>query len=463
MSRNATAADAGRLFFPQARALGIDESSYSPAVLEKIVYAGTKHPSFAQGSEALRALAEMTVPTKQVERISEAMGRERVEQRDQAVRDFLALPLAKRCGSPIPNPPKLAVVEMDGGRLQIRENGRRDVPPAEPRTVEGERLTASDGLESDSPNSNDVGAEDCSESGERNGHWREDKIGLLMTMKSEVSETDPVPEIPRHFVDPLRILKLAREIKGGVVVSEPDLAKPGETLADKSKQDPPSRPRPLVRTTVATRRPAKQFGEILAQAAWSRGFMSAVRKAFVGDGASTNWTVHKRWFSDFTPILDFIHALSYIFASAMAGRAFRDGWDVYADWIQRVWSGRVEKVIEALAARQSELGEPEKGDKENSPRRVVAEALTYLRNNKERMRYDSYRKAGLPITSSHMESTVKLFNRRLKGTEKFWSEQGAESILQLRADFLSETDPLDAFWEERQANASGKRKYRRAS
>jgi hypothetical protein len=191
--------------------------------------------------------------------------------------------------------------------------------------------------------------------------------------------------------------------------------------------------------------------------------MSAVRKAFVGDGASTNWTVHKRWFSDFTPILDFIHALSYIFASAMAGRAFRDGWDVYADWIQRVWSGRVEKVIEALAARQSELGEPEKGDKENSPRRVVAEALTYLRNNKERMRYDSYRKAGLPITSSHMESTVKLFNRRLKGTEKFWSEQGAESILQLRADFLSETDPLDAFWEERQANASGKRKYRRAS
>ena len=61
--------------------------------------------------------------------------------------------------------------------------------------------------------------------------------------------------------------------------------------------------------------------------------------------------------------------------------------------------------------------------------RVVAEALTYLRNNKDRMRYDQYRKAGLPITSSHMESTVKMFNRRVKGTEKFWSENGAEADL----------------------------------
>ena len=88
--------------------------------------------------------------------------------------------------------------------------------------------------------------------------------------------------------------------------------------------------------------------------------------------------------------------------------------------------------------------------------------LIYLRNNAPRMVYPDYRKAGLPTTSSHMESTVKLFNRRVKGTEKFWSEEGAEAILQLRADFLSETDPLEQFWKDRQARATGRRSYRRS-
>src|SRR5918912_617967 len=125
----------------------------------------------------------------------------------------------------------------------------------------------------------------------------------------------------------------------------------------------------------------------------------------------------------------------------MAGRGFRAGWEVYVAWIQQVWQGCVEDVIAALALRQSELGMPAKDEAETSPRRVVAEALNYLRNQAPRMRYPAYRQAGLSITSSHMESMVKLINHRVKGTEKFWSEDGAEELLQLRADYLSETEP----------------------
>jgi hypothetical protein len=62
------------------------------------------------------------------------------------------------------------------------------------------------------------------------------------------------------------------------------------------------------------------------------------------------------------------------------------------------------------------------------------------------MKYDEYRRLGLPITSSHMESTVKRFNLRVKGTEKFWSERGAKALPQLRADYLSETEPVEKFW-----------------
>src|SRR5258707_11126220 len=88
-------------------------------------------------------------------------------------------------------------------------------------------------------------------------------------------------------------------------------------------------PKPKVRSMVATRRGAEQFGKILAQAAWSRGFAAAPRKAFVGDGSKTIWGIHKRWFSTYEAILDFIHALTYVFAAAMAGRKYLEGWDVY--------------------------------------------------------------------------------------------------------------------------------------
>jgi hypothetical protein len=413
--------------------------------LKTIVYAGTQLTSFAQGSAALEALGGLSVATKQVERITEKIGQERVEQRDEAVQAFLALPLMDRCKSPVANPPPestVATVMMDGGRIQILNRSKRD-----PDLIEAAN---------DNPP-------------ERNGHWREDKIGLLMTMTSKDSADDPCPKISENFIDPMRIFKLAREIKGHVGGAKDEstesLESEAESMSDAGQNTDANTttPKPRVRTMVATREPAERFGEILAWAAWARGFAAAGRKAFVADGASANWTIQKRWFRAYVAILDFIHALSYVFAAAMAGRGFRAGWEAYTTWIQQVWSGRVEEVIVALEVRQSELGAPEEADGETSPRRVVAEALTYLRNNKNRMRYDEYRKAGLPMTSSHMESTVKMFNRRVKGTEKFWSEEGAEAILQLRADHLSETEPLETFWENRQATATVRRHYRRTA
>ena len=62
-----------------------------------------------------------------------------------------------------------------------------------------------------------------------------------------------------------------------------------------------------------------------------------------------------------------------------------------------------------------------------------------------------------------MESAVKQINQRVKGTEKFWTEQGAEAMLQLRADLRSDDQPLDAFWQRRQQQTSGQRPYRRVA
>jgi hypothetical protein len=62
-----------------------------------------------------------------------------------------------------------------------------------------------------------------------------------------------------------------------------------------------------------------------------------------------------------------------------------------------------------------------------------------------------------------VESVIKMINRRVKGSEKFWSEPGAEAILQLRADYLSETEIMSRFWLEREAQVSYGRPYRRAA
>ena len=78
------------------------------------------------------------------------------------------------------------------------------------------------------------------------------------------------------------------------------------------------------------------------------------------------------------------------------------------------------------------------------------------------MKYAEYRKLGLPITSSHIESTIKQINRRVKGTEKFW-HAGAEPILQLAADHISETLDLDRFWSRRPSSLHTMRCYQSAA
>src|SRR5262249_57831030 len=98
-----------------------------------------------------------------------------------------------------------------------------------------------------------------------------------------------------------------------------------------------------------------------------------------------------------------------------------------------VWQGRVGQVLVALEARQAEVGLPEGDEPPTSPRQVVARALTYLRNQQGKMQYDAYRRQGLPLTSSLMESLVKQVNRRVKGTEKFLSQEGGEGVVQLAA------------------------------
>ena len=106
------------------------------------------------------------------------------------------------------------------------------------------------------------------------------------------------------------------------------------------------------------------------------------------------------------------------------------------------WQGRVGEVPEAGEAR-----------------RVLAEVVCYLGNNRGRMDYPRYRREGLPVTSSLVESLVGEFNARVKGREKFWNRpEGAEAILQVRAALLSEDDRLARHFAQRPGSPYRRRK-----
>lgn len=396
-----------------------------------MTYLGTKLPSFRDAHEALDVLLRTKIGLKRVERITERIGGERVAGREAEIVAWSQRTLTEKLAAPAGvKPPAVAAVLADGGRLQLRA--------ADPAAT---------------------------------SHWREYKAGVVHSLTSEVHEHDPCPAAPELFLQRERIDKLAREItqvaaRADTPASDhvPAGADSVETVlipAAELGSDGYPPPQVIDRDVVASRRDSRTFGQQLAMRAWSLGSFAAARKAFVGDGQNWLWTEWERHFKafGFVPILDFIHALTHVYSAAMAGRPEPAGWATYVRWITWVWQGQVTSVIAELAARQQELGPPTPEDGETSPRTLVSSTLTYLQNQQSRMNYPEYRRQGLPITSAHMESTVKLLNRRVKGSEKYWSDHGAEALLQLAADHLSTSQPLTEFWHNRPHRQTGYRTY----
>jgi hypothetical protein len=387
--------------------------SYSPSVHRKAVRASARQNSFEEAADSLRELAEVTISPRQLTRLAHAVGEQLKTSRDQQVQQLQEQQLAPA----VVTRPALAIVEVDGGRLQIRGEG------------EG------------------PGAHEAS--------WREDKVGFLATAARKTFDCDPEPDLPTCFRDPEYVEKLAREIGGvaslgtGETPLESNAGAPTSTSAkSEAAEEKEHVPELLVRTYVASTCSSEEFGPMVAAEAHKRTFGAASRGAFVGDGAHWIWGLKRLYFPDFEEIVDFLHGSTYLFAAARAAVAEpAQRWELVLKWEEACWKGKVAEVIAEIRTFREPLGpllqEAAEALPKDDPRKVLDTVLGYLDNNQHRRNYPRYRQEGLPITSSHIESTVKRFNRRVKGTEKSWGEEGAETILQLRAAFLSEDGRLE--------------------
>jgi len=417
---SATARPAVGIFFPQRLLLRLDSHGYSPAILEQIISAGAELKSFQLAQRMLAKLAGVHLCARHVGRLTEAIGQELCQYRDDQAAQ---LPLHSRRAEQAGYAPAVVAVEVDGGRIHTRAPG-------------------------------------CGR-GIHDPHWKEDKIACLLTLHSQPRSVDPHPEVPACFLDRPRVARLVQEISNqratsddplvlptaAVLPAVPDPAVP--TVAAPPPADPapatPKRwqPERLVRTCVATMHNSDTFGKLVASEAYQRHFYGATRRAFVADGSHYNWALQQRHFADFEPITDFIHVLSYVYAAAYA--TAQAGWATFERWLRACWRGKVAEVIAELNGwleAQAPLADGVVLAK-TEPREIARQTLGYLLNNAGRMDYPRYRCLGLPCVSAWMESLVKEFNYRVKGSEKFWCRgDNAEAILQARAAVLSEDERL---------------------
>jgi hypothetical protein len=393
------------------------------------VQAAGQVKSNAVAAKVLGTVGEIVISGQHVNRLTEEIGTELKEKRDRETEDYVH----HRREQPSEPAPELVAIALDGGRVLTRDPGHGR--------------------------------------GVHHKGWKEYKSACLLTLQGHIHAEDPHPQPPRCFLDAPEVDKLVREIQAHHGPREenelPQLAdlalgkeKPSAAPMSSSAQTadektwPPKRTK-NARTCVATMQDCHEFGKMVAAEAHRRNFQAALRGALLGDGSAWIWNQHEKWFSDLIAILDFVHMLTYLYVTAtVLAASVGERWELYVRWMTLCWQGRVREVIEEMEARLGRF-EPSAGKlPPTDPREALRRTLNYLNNNESRMNYPHYRRQGLPVSSSMVESLIKEINYRVKGTEKFWNNpEGAEAILQVRGAQLSDDDRLADYIRSRPGSA----------
>jgi hypothetical protein len=408
--------------------LKLDTHGYSPSLVYRIVGAAGQVKSHELASQVLELVGDIEISGRHINRLTEEIGLELAEKRDRETEDYVH----HRRQEPTAPAPAVVAIALDGGRVLTRS-------PGQGVGVHGQQ-------------------------------WKEDKVACLLTLQGETFAEDPHPQPPKCFLDAPHVDEMVRDIQAHhgarqenelpllaeLGLGKEPLAATAAPSANDAKAEKPAWPPQRTkqsRTCVATMQDSAAFGKMVMAEAYRRNFLAASRGALLGDGGAWIWTLHAKWFSWLTPVADFIHPLTYLYVTASVLAAnVTERWQWYVGWMTQCWQGNVTTVIVELEARLHALGPSAETGKlsPTDPREVLRRTITYLTNNQERMNYPAYRKQGLPVTSSMVESLIKEINYRVKGTEKFWDNpEGAEAILQVRAALLSADDRLAKHIENR--------------
>lgn len=222
----------------------------------------------------------------------------------------------------------------------------------------------------------------------------------------------------------------SREAKLGCVFTQSALDSNGYPIRDEAST-----------SYVGAIETAEMFGDRIYAEAIFRGLDRAQEVCVIGDGAPWIWNIADEQFYEATQIIDLYHAREHYWnvARTMFGC---DKGEISA-WTDKrrkeLDQGEVEKVIEAI----KDLSPFTEQEKE-----VLEREIGYFEKNKDRMRYNEFRRQGLFVGSGVVEAGCRtVIGQRLKQSGMHWTVKGANSIIALRCCFLS--NRWEDFWEYR--------------
>lgn len=183
------------------------------------------------------------------------------------------------------------------------------------------------------------------------------------------------------------------------------------------------------------------FGNRLYGEALRRGLERAQKVCVIGDAAPWIWNIAEEHFWGATQIIDLYHARQHYWNAARAVLGLDR--EALNHWTEKrrkeLDCGKVEQVMEAIGNLCPSTQEQEK---------IVEGEQAYFKKNKERMRYEDFRKQGLFVGSGVVEAGCRtVIGQRLKQSGMHWTVKGANNIIALRCCILS--GRWEDFWEYR--------------
>lgn len=172
------------------------------------------------------------------------------------------------------------------------------------------------------------------------------------------------------------------------------------------------------------------------------GYHRAAHRAFIADGAHWLWEIAATHFPDAHQILDWYHLAEHVHqaAAVLYGEKTTKAKRFSDARLKELWEGRAAQTLHRLKEIRKQVRAPTK-------RETLRQLITYLDNNRQRIKYPQYRALGLSVGSGRVESACKtLVGARCKQAGmRNWTRSGAEGVLRIRAAL--KTGQFDQLWQ----------------